>query len=128
MIEQGFLAERPDVRLGQLADALLRNCRFVVSIGLHARGMSLSEAERRFAEDCHQDRATAREQAIRGTFDPGYFAYTLGKLQILELRARAQSELGERFSLRRFHDALLSHGAPPVPWIEARVLAELSGA
>jgi uncharacterized protein (DUF885 family) len=125
MSEEGFAADVPEARLGQLSDALLRNCRFVVSIGIHVRGMSLDEAKRRFVEDCKQDEANARQQAVRGTFDPGYFAYTLGKLQILALRADAKEKLGGRFELRRFHDALLAHGAPPVPLIRQRVLAEL---
>ncbi|WP_437528364.1 DUF885 domain-containing protein [Sorangium sp. So ce726] len=125
MIEQGFGKEDPQNRLGQLADALLRNCRVVVSLGVHAEGMGLDEAERRFVDDCFQDRATAREQAVRATFDPGYFAYTLGKLQILKLREEAKAALGPAFSLRRFHDVLLSHGSPPLPLVRERVLAEL---
>jgi hypothetical protein len=125
MSESGFRREQPETRIGQLSDALLRNCRFVVSIGLHARSMTLAAAERMFVQECHQDAASAHEQAVRGTFDPGYFAYTLGKLQILALRKQAQERLGERFSLKRFHDALLAHGAPPVPLIRERVLAEL---
>lgn len=125
MIEEGFGAEDPQNRLGQLADALLRNCRVVVSLGVHAEGMTLAQAEKRFVQDCHQDRATAREQAARATFDPGYFAYTLGKIQILALRDEAKKKLGPRFSLRRFHDALLSHGSPPVALIRERVLREL---
>jgi len=125
MVAEGFGASDPQNRLGQLSDALLRNCRFVVSIGMHARGMSLAEAERRFVEDCHQDRAGAREQAIRATFDPGYFAYTLGKLQIRELRREAEARLGARFDVRAFHDALLSHGSPPVALVRERVLADL---
>ncbi|WP_437569905.1 DUF885 domain-containing protein [Sorangium sp. So ce542] len=125
MIEQGFGKEDPQSRLGQLADALLRNCRVVVSLGVHAEGMGLDEAERRFVDDCAQDRATAREQALRATFDPGYFAYTLGKLQILKLREEAKAALGAAFSLRRFHDTLLAHGSPPLPLIRERVLAEL---
>jgi uncharacterized protein (DUF885 family) len=128
MIERGFFKERPDVRFGQLADALLRNCRFVVSLAIHTQAMTLEDAENRFVNDCRQDRATAREQAIRGTFDPGYFAYTLGKIQILALRKKAEKRLGARFSLRVFHDALLSHGGPPIPLIEERVLAELDAA
>ncbi len=125
MIEQGFGARDPQNALGQLGDALLRNCRFVVSIGIHTKGMTLAEAERRFVEDCKQDKATARQQALRGTFDPGYFAYTLGKIQILALRDEAQKKLGASFDLKRFHDALLSHGSPPVPLIHDRVLAEI---
>ena len=125
MADAGFVADSPQTRLGQLSDALLRNCRFRVSIGLHTRGMSIADAERSFVEDCHQDQASAHEQAVRGTFDPGYFAYTLGKLQIMALRRQAEQRLGTRFSLKRFHDALLSHGTPPVPLIHARVLTDL---
>lgn len=123
--EEGFGSQSPENRLGQVLDALLRDCRFLASIGIHARGMSVDAAARMFVERCHQGEAEAREQAVRGTFDPGYFAYTLGKLQILALRAEAKRRLGARFSLRAFHDALLSHGAPPVALIRERVLREL---
>jgi uncharacterized protein (DUF885 family) len=126
MIEEGFGAEDPQNLLGQLSDALLRNCRFVVSVGIHTEKMTLAAAERRFIDDCHQDKATAHQQAIRGTFDPGYFAYTLGKIQILALREEAKKLLGPKFSLQRFHDALLTHGASPVPLIRERVLHDLA--
>ena len=125
MVEQGFGAEEPQNRLGQLSDALLRNCRFVVSLGVHTAGMTLAQAEERFIKDCFQDKATAREQARRATFDPGYFAYTLGKIQILDLREEAKKKLGTKFSLQAFHDALLAHGSPPVPLVKERVLAEI---
>jgi hypothetical protein len=125
MVDEGFGSDQPEARLGQVVDALLRNCRFVASIGIHVRGMSIDDAKRRFVDDCKQDEAGARQQAIRGTFDPGYFAYTLGKLQIMELRAEARQKLGERFDLGKFHDALLAHGAPPVPLIRDRVLETL---
>jgi uncharacterized protein (DUF885 family) len=126
MIDEGFAADNPEARLGQLSDALLRDCRFVASIGIHVRGLSLDDAKRRFIDDCKQDEASARQQAVRGTFDPGYFAYTLGKLQILALREEAKQRLGARFELSKFHDALLAHGAPPVPLIRERVLAQLA--
>jgi uncharacterized protein (DUF885 family) len=129
MIEEGFADTQgtasDESRLGQLSDALLRNCRVVVSLGLHTQKMTLAQAEKRFIQDCHQDTATAREQAVRGTFDPGYFAYTLGKIQILALRDEAKKKLGSKFSLQRFHDALLAHGSPPVPLIRERVLHEI---
>jgi len=125
MVEEGFEKDSPETRLGQLSDALLRNCRFVASIGIHVRGWSVDEAKKRFIDDCKQDEAGARQQAVRGTFDPGYFAYTLGKLQILALRDEAKKKLGDKFKLGAFHDALLAHGAPPVPLIRERVLAEL---
>ena len=125
MVDEGFRKEDPQTRLGQLSDALLRDCRFVVSIGLHTKGMSLEQAEKRFVEDCKQDKATASEQAARGTFDPGYFAYTLGKLQLLALRDEVQRSLGDAFSLRAFHDAVLAHGGPPVPILRPLVLRDL---
>jgi uncharacterized protein (DUF885 family) len=125
MVEQGFGADDPQNHLGQLSDALLRNCRFVVAIGVHAEGMSLDEAAKHFRDDCFQDKATAREQAVRATFDPGYFAYTVGKLQILQLREDVKAKLGERFDLKAFHDALLSHGSPPVALVADRVKRQL---
>ncbi|MDC0742829.1 DUF885 domain-containing protein [Polyangium mundeleinium] len=125
MIDEGFAASEPEARLGQLADALLRDCRYVVAVGLHAKGMTVEQAAERFEKECFQDPATAREQAVRGTFDPGYFAYTLGKLQILALREEAKRRLGKRFSLRNFHDTLLAHGAPPIALVRERVLAEM---
>jgi len=125
MIEEGFGAEDTQNHLGQLSDALLRNCRYVVSLGIHTEGMTLDQAAKRFQTDCFQDKATAREQAARGTFDPGYFAYTLGKIQILELREEVKKKLGDRFSLKKFHDALLSHGSPALPLIRDRVLMQL---
>ncbi len=128
MVEEGFGNADPQNRLGQLGDALLRNCRVVVSLGIHTKGMTLDQAAQRFENDCKQDAATAREQAIRGTFDPGYFAYTLGKIQILKLREEAKKKLGASFSLQAFHDALLAHGSPPVPMIRERVLADLAAA
>jgi hypothetical protein len=125
MIDEGFGKDDPANRLAMLHGALLRNCRFAASIAIHTQGIPVEQAARRFETDCHQDTATAREQAVRGTFDPGYFAYTLGKLQILALRDRAQKALGEGFSLQRFHDALLAHGAPPVALVADRVLREI---
>jgi uncharacterized protein (DUF885 family) len=125
MIEEGFGAETPESHLGQLSDALLRNCRAVVSLGVHTAHMTMAQAERRFMNDCHQDKATAREQAARAAFDPGYFAYTLGKIQILALRDEVKKKLGKSFSLQRFHDAVMAHGAPPVPLLRERVLRDL---
>ncbi|HVY45968.1 MAG TPA: DUF885 domain-containing protein, partial [Minicystis sp.] len=125
MIELGFGGDDPANQLGQVSDALLRDCRYLVSLGIHTEGMTLKQAERKFMTDCKQDKATAREQAARGAFDPGYFAYTLGKLQILALRDEAKKKLGPKFDLAKFHDALLSHGSPPVPLLRERVLSDL---
>jgi uncharacterized protein (DUF885 family) len=128
MIDEGFGKDDPANELAMRRGALLRNCRFAASVGIHTRGMTVEQATRLFVEACHQDEATAREQAVRGTFDPGYFAYTFGKLQILALRDEAKRRLGDRFSLRRFHDALLSHGAPPLALVGDRVLREMGSA
>ena len=128
MIDEGLGKEDGANELAMRHGALLRNCRFAASVGIHTKGMTVEQAARRFVEDCHQDRATAREQALRGTFDPGYFAYTLGKLQIMSLRAEAKRRLGAKFSLQRFHDALLSHGAPPIALVRDRVLRQIEAA
>jgi uncharacterized protein (DUF885 family) len=128
MIDEGFGNDDPANRLAMLSGALLRNCRFAASLGIHTRGMTVEQAEKRFVDDCHQAPSEAHEQAVRGTFDPGYFAYTLGKLQILSLREEARKTMGEKFSLQRFHDALLSHGAPPLALVHDRLLRDLSAA
>jgi uncharacterized protein (DUF885 family) len=125
MIDEGFGRADPANELAMRHGALLRNCRFAASIGIHTKGLTVEQVAKRFVEDCHQDEATAHEQAVRGTFDPGYFAYTLGKLQIVALREEAKRALGDKFSLRRFHDALLSHGAPPLALVHDRVLREI---
>jgi uncharacterized protein (DUF885 family) len=97
----------------QLHDALLRNVRLVVSVGLHTQGMTLAQATEMFEKEAHLGAMPAQREAIRGTFNPEYFGYTLGKLAILEAR---EKYLATTFggSRRAFHDRLLSFGAPPV--------------
>lgn len=124
MIEEGF-GSSADGRLGQVKQALLRDCRYLVALGIHTKGMTLAQAEKRMIEECHQREPVAKQQALRGAFHPWYFAYTLGKLQILALRADAQRALGPRFKLKAFHDAVLSHGQGPVGLIRDRVLHDV---
>jgi uncharacterized protein (DUF885 family) len=114
MWEAGYRAGDPRFRLAQLSEALVRNCRFVCAIRLHAHGMTVDEATQFFVDHAFYHQLPARKEAERGTFDPGYFSYTLGKLQILQLREDCRAAWGDGFSLKRFHDALLSRGAPPV--------------
>jgi hypothetical protein len=114
MWEAGYRDGDPRFRLAQLSEALVRNCRFVCAIGLHARGMTVDEATQFFVENAFYHELAARKEAERGTFDPGYYSYTLGKLQILRLREDCRVAWGDGFTLKRFHDALLSRGAPPV--------------
>lgn len=122
---QGLAGGGPKLGLAVVQDALLRVVRYLASIGLHTEGMSVEAAEEMFRAVAYQDSVNARQQALRGTYDPEYLNYTLGKLMILRLRddARAAAEArGEAFDLRAFHDELMSHGAPPVPWIGRRIL------
>jgi uncharacterized protein (DUF885 family) len=101
-------------RLAQTDEALLRICRLCVSIKMHCQGMTVPEATRFFQDNCYYELGPAHSEAMRGTFDPEYLYYTLGKLEILKLREDYRQQEGADFSLKKFHDALLSHGAPPV--------------
>jgi uncharacterized protein (DUF885 family) len=111
-------------RLAQSDEALLRICRLCASIKLHTQNMSVDEATKFFMENCYYEEKTARQEAVRGTFDPGYLNYTLGKLMILKLRADWQAQQGERFTLQNFHDELLRHGAPPLPLLREQMLKD----
>lgn len=111
-------------RLAQSDEALLRLCRLCAAIRLHCQGMTVDEAARFFEKNCYYEAKPARQEAIRGTFDPGYLYYTLGKLQILKLRRDWQAQEGAAYSLQRFHDELLRHGAPPVRLLRELMLTE----
>jgi uncharacterized protein (DUF885 family) len=111
-VEQQFGGPDPAAEAVQLQDALLRDCRLIVSVGLHCQGMTLEEGAAYFRTHALAEPLNAQRETLRGTFDPDYFCYTLGKLEILRLRA-AQTATGTA-GLRRFHDQLLSFGAPPV--------------
>jgi hypothetical protein len=110
MIEAGFEKQDPTVRLGQLAEALVRAARLVVAIRLHAEDMSVEQGVRFFRDEAFLEESTARREAERGTFDPGYAAYTAGKLMLLKLREDYKAQEGGAFSLKTFHDTLLRNG------------------
>ena len=114
--------EFPRYRLAQIRGALLRVCRYMTSIGLHTQGWSIEEGTKYFMENAYVEDVLARQQAIRGTFDPGYLFYTLGKLYIKQLRDDYQKKAGDRFNLKTFHDELLQYGNPPLPMVRARLL------
>jgi len=116
-IEQGLGRDSHAAEIAQIHDALLRDCRLLASIGLHTQGMSVEAATQLFQREGHFERLPAEREAIRGTFNPEYFCYTLGKLAILEARRRF---LATRFGghLGAFHDALLGAGCPPVGLLE----------
>ena len=127
MIEQGFGDNDQRVQAMQLMEALLRNCRFLCAIRMHTQGMTLDEAKRFFMEQAYLEPLLAEREAIRGTFDPMYLNHTLGKLQIMKLREDYRARVGESFSLKGFHDTVLSFGAPPIPLVREAMLGPLAG-
>lgn len=114
MWEQGLGGGDPRAHIGQLKAALLRDVRFAVALGYHAGTLTPEEATRMFVEQAYADPGNAKQQALRGTIDPMFLGYTLGKLLILELRADWQ-RAHPNGSLREFHDELLRHGEAPLP-------------
>jgi uncharacterized protein (DUF885 family) len=120
MFDEGYGGGDPRLKLGQLSNALLRNCRFVAAIGLHTKGMTVEQADKLFQEQCFIDPGNAIQQAYRGTFDPGYLSYTLGKLEILDLRKAYFAKYPTK-SLHDFHDWILSFGAAPLELIRHRL-------
>jgi len=113
-------------RMAQADEALLRLCRLCVSIKMHTQNMSIDEATKFFQENCYYEGKPARSEAMRGTFDPGYLNYTLGKLQILKLRDDYKAQQGDEFSLQKFHNELLNHGMPPVRLLREIMLKDQS--
>jgi len=127
MLDEGYGDGEPGIRVAQLQDALLRNARYMVAIGMHCDGMSVDDATRYIMDATLMDELPARREAERGTFDPAYGNYCLGKMMLLKLRADVQREQGAEFNLRRFHDDFLDHGAPPFPIVRARMLKDDDG-
>lgn len=125
--EAGLDDGRPETEVGMLVSALQRNARFLAALGLHTGRMELEEAERLFRERAHQDAGSARQQAARGTFDPGYLNYTMGKLMIRKLRRDWEAEPSTSGEWRDFHDRLLSLGGPPIPLARREMLGEAAG-
>jgi len=128
MMEAGFRRQDPSIRLGQLAESLIRLCRAIVGIRLHAEDLSVEQGVRFFRDEAYLEEGSARREAERGTFDPSYVLYSLGKLMVLKLRDDCKARQGDRFSLRAFHDALLGNGTVPL-WLHRNLmLGENNGA
>ena len=123
---EGEIKKAAKYRLAQAAEALLRLCRLCASIKMHTQNMTIDEATKFFEENCYYEEKPARAEAMRGTFDPGYLNYTLGKLQILKLRYDYQAQLGDEFSLLKFHNELLNHGMPPIRLLREIMLKDKS--
>jgi uncharacterized protein (DUF885 family) len=134
MYERGLGKDEPEQHIGQLTDALLRDVRLLSSIGLHTHGMTVAQSEKMFREQAFQDPGNARQQAARGTYDPAYLNYTLGKLMIRKLRADwiakhaaagAGAPADPQAQWHDFHDEFLSYGGPPIPLLRKQMLGEL---
>ncbi len=131
MLDQGYGNDGDSVkaakyRLAQSGDALLRICRLCVSIKTHCQGMSVDEATKFFMDNWYQGDKPSRQEALRGTFDPGYLFYTLGKLEILRLRADYQQQEGAGYSLKTFNDAMMDNGMPPIRLMREILLKDKS--
>jgi uncharacterized protein (DUF885 family) len=114
MLEQGYGSGDPKLRLGQLLAALQRNARYIVALEMHTGAMTFDEAVNFFVKEAYMTKTNATREARRGTMDPTYLVYTLGKLEILKLREDYKEHMGAKFSLREFHDKFLREGTPPV--------------
>lgn len=126
MLEAG-VDPTPQFRLAYLAEALVRQVRYLVAIRMHAEDLSLDAATRMFEQYAYMEPLTARKEAVRGTFDPGYLNYTLGKFMVRRLRDDYRAERGGSWSPREFHDRLIGLGAPPVPLARKALLQHDSG-
>ena len=137
MYEEGLGKGDPEKHIGQLRDALLRDVRLLSAVGMHTEGMSVAQSEKMFKEQAFQDPGNARQQAARGTYDPAYLNYTMGKLMIRKLRAdwlaksqavgAAPPAADDMSRWHDFHDAFLSYGGPPIPLVRKEMMGELGG-
>ena len=127
MLETDYGKGQAALLVTQLLEALVRNCRYLCALGMHTEGMTVDDATRFFMDNAYMEELPARREALRGAFDPGYLNYTLGKLMILKLREdyrRERQAQGAAYSLKEFHDRLLSYGAPPLPLLREAMLAD----
>jgi uncharacterized protein (DUF885 family) len=126
-VEEGYGGGEPKIRLAQLSEALLRDCRFVVGIKLHTQGMTVEEGAKVFEKEGFQEPSTAYEEARRGAYNPTYLYYTLGKLQIYKLREDYQKAIGQDFRLQTFHNEFVRQGGIPIKLIRRILLPGQSG-
>src|ERR1043166_1114037 len=127
MIDEGFHADDPKYRLAQLQDALLRNVRFIAGIRMHTQNMTVEEATTLFETQGHQPHAISVQEAKRGAGDPLYGYYTMGKLMILKLRDDYKKQLGDAYTLQKFHDTFIQLGPLPLPLVRQAMLRNAAG-
>jgi len=122
MYDSGLGQDDPELHIGQLQEALLRDVRFLSAIGMHTKGMSVEESKKMFLEQGLRSEGEAEQQSNRGTFDPAYLNYTMGKLMIMKLRDDWCASRGGRSAWKQFHDAFLSYGGPPIPLVRKAMM------
>ena len=123
-MEAGFARQQPGVKLGQLAEALIRLARFIVCIRLHAEDMSVEQGVRFFREEAFLEEGSARREAERATFDPTYLVYAAGRLMLLKLREDYKKKMGSKFTLLDFHDNFMKHGYIPIREVRKLMLGD----
>lgn len=121
IVDEGLGGTDPKYHMGQIMDALLRLCRYYVGIKLHTGGMSLEEGIQFFMDNGYMERGPSETEAKRGTYDPTYLVYSVGKLEILKLREDYRKLKGAEFSLHDFHDRMLQGGNAPI-WVYRKTL------
>jgi uncharacterized protein (DUF885 family) len=120
-VEMG-LYKTPYDQFGRLSYEMWRACRLVVDTGIHSMGWSREQAQQYLAEHTALSMQEVRTETDRYIAWPGQaLAYKMGELKILELRARAKAALGDRFDIRKFHDAVLDNGSVPLPVLERQI-------
>lgn len=122
MWDAGLRGGDLETHIGQISNALLRDCRYLSAIGMHTGRMTQEQSRRLFLDQCYQDEGNARQQSARGTYDPAYLNYTMGKLLIRRLRDDWTRTRGGRAAWKPFHDKFLSYGGPPVPLVRAQMM------
>lgn len=111
-----------ETMIGQLSNALMRDCRYLSAIGMHTGSMTQEQSYKLFRDQCYQDEGSARQQAARGTYDPAYLNYTMGKLMIRKLRDDWTATRGGQKAWKDFHDQFLSYGGPPIPLVRQQMM------
>lgn len=124
MLDEHVAKDDPKMRLGQLQDALLRDARYIVGIKMHTEGMTTEQAIDFFVKEGYQTHSIADRETKRGTADPTYLVYTLGKLQIMKLREDYKAKMGDKFSLQDFHDKFMKHGFVPIKYVRKDMLGD----
>lgn len=127
MLDEGLHGDAPEYRLAQLQLALQRVCRYLVAIAMHTGSMTVAQAAEFFRVNAYMTPNNAMVEALRGTDDPGYLRYQLGKFMILNLRAEVKRKQGAAFDLGKFHDAFLAQGGLPIKLIRRAMLGSDAG-